>query len=37
VDHVDLESIHKVVMMLFAAARRHAGNCDGWECRVETD
>jgi hypothetical protein len=35
VDHVDLESIHRVVMILFAAAKRHAGDYDGWECPVE--
>ena len=35
VDHVDLESIHRVVMTLFAAAKRHAGDYDGWECPVE--
>ncbi|MBA3461471.1 MAG: ribonuclease E inhibitor RraB [Deltaproteobacteria bacterium] len=34
VDHVDLESIHRVVMTLFAAAKRHAGRYDGWECPV---
>lgn len=37
VDHVDLVSIHKVVMTLFAAAKRHGGDYDGWECPVETD
>jgi Regulator of ribonuclease activity B len=37
VDHVDLASIHKVVMTLLAAAQRHAGEYDGWECPVETD
>lgn len=36
VDWVDLESIHRVVMTLFRAARRHAGEYDGWECPVET-
>lgn len=36
VDHVDLESIHRVVMTLFAAAKRHDGDYDGWECPVET-
>lgn len=35
VDHVDLESIHRAVMTLFAAAKRHAGDYDGWECPVE--
>lgn len=35
VDHVDLESIHRVVMTLFRAARRHDGEYDGWECPVE--
>src|SRR5262249_16719949 len=37
VDHVDLESIHRVVMSLFAAAQRYSGDYDGWECPVETD
>ncbi len=37
VDHVDLESIHKVVMTLFRAAKRNAGDYDGWECPVEVD
>jgi len=37
VDHVDLEFIHKVVMALVAAAKRQAGDYDGWECPVETD
>ena len=37
VDRVDLASIHAVVMTLFAAARRHAGTYDGWECPVERD
>ena len=36
VDHVDLASIHKVVMTLFAAAKRHGGDYDGWKCPVET-
>ncbi len=35
VDHVDLESIHRVVMTLVAAAKRHGGDYDGWECPVE--
>ena len=35
VDHVDLESIHRTVMTLFAAAKRYAGEYDGWECPVE--
>lgn len=35
VDHVDLVSIHRVVMTLVAAARRHGGDYDGWECPVE--
>jgi hypothetical protein len=34
VDHVDLESIHGVVMTLFLAAERHGGEHDGWECPV---
>lgn len=37
VDPVDLESIHRVVMTLFRAAKRHAGDYDGWECPVEAD
>jgi hypothetical protein len=37
VDRVDLETIHKVVMTLFAAAKRLAGHYDGWECPVEAD
>ncbi len=35
VDHVDLESIHRVVMTLFRAAERHGGEYDGWECPVK--
>jgi hypothetical protein len=34
-DHVHLESVHSVVMTLFAAAKRHAGDYDGWECPIE--
>jgi hypothetical protein len=34
VDHVDLDSIHGVVMTLFEAAKREY---DGWECPVETE
>jgi hypothetical protein len=37
VDRVDLQSIHRVVMTLFAAAKRNSGDYDGWECPVETD
>jgi hypothetical protein len=37
VDHVDLVSIHKVVMTLFAVAKRHTGDYDGWECPVEAE
>lgn len=35
VDHVDLASIHRVVMTLVIAAKRYAGDYDGWECPVE--
>lgn len=35
VDHVDLDSIHRVVMTLVATAKRHGGDYDGWECPVE--
>jgi hypothetical protein len=37
VDHVDLESIHRVVMTLFAVAEQHGGEYDGSECPVETE
>lgn len=34
VDHVDLESIHEVVMKLFGMAERAGGHHDGWETVV---
>jgi regulator of RNase E activity RraB len=37
VSHVDLESIHRVVMTLFVAAEQYDGEYDGWGCPVETE
>ncbi|MCR9246532.1 MAG: DUF695 domain-containing protein [bacterium] len=34
VDHVDLGSIHEVVVTLMRLAETHAGDCDGWKTQV---